>query len=78
MHVDVLARDAAVVTATYRVPHRTPRGEPHTIGGALTAVFQRRDGRWSVVQEHLSDLAASPTADTTADGTAPAPTEHRH
>ena len=76
MHVDVLARDAAVLTATYRVPHRTPRGEPHTIGGALTVAFQRRDGRWSVVQEHLSDLAASPASDTTANGTAPA--EHRH
>ena len=78
MHVDVLARDAAVLTATYRVPHRTPRGEPHTIGGALTVAFQRRDGRWAVVQEHLSDLAASPSTETTADEMAPAPSEHRH
>jgi ketosteroid isomerase-like protein len=78
MHVDVLARDAAVVTATYHVPHRTPRGEPHTIGGALTVAFQRRGGRWAVVQEHLSDLAASPQADTTASGMAPARPEHRH
>jgi ketosteroid isomerase-like protein len=59
MHVDVLAPDAAVVTTTYRVPHLTPRGEPHVIAGAWTAVFQRRDGRWVVVQEHLSDLPAS-------------------
>ena len=78
MHVDVLSRDAAVLTATYRVPHRTPRGEPHTIGGALTVAFQRRDGRWGVVHEHLSDLAASPAADTAASGTAPPPTDHRH
>lgn len=78
MRVDVLARDAAVVTATYHVPHRTPRGEPHTIGGALTVAFQRRDGRWVVVQEHLSDLAAPPADDTTASGAAPAPMEHRH
>jgi hypothetical protein len=56
-HVDVLGRDAAVVTATYRVPHRTPRGEPHVIGGAMTLAFQRRAGRWVVVQEHLSDRA---------------------
>lgn len=77
MHVDVLARDAAVATATYRVPHRTPRGEPHTIGGALTVVFQRSGGRWGVVHEHLSDLAASPAADTAANGTAPPPA-HRH
>jgi ketosteroid isomerase-like protein len=58
MHVDVLAPDAAVVTATYRVPHLTPRGEPHVIAGAWTAVFQRRGGRWVIVQEHLSDLPA--------------------
>jgi len=56
MHIDVLAPDAAVVTTTYRVPHLTPRGLPHVIAGAWTAVFQRRNGRWVVVQEHLSDL----------------------
>ena len=78
MRVDVLARDAAVVTATYHVPHRTPRGEPHTIGGALTVAFQRRDGRWVVVQEHLSDLAASPATDTTASDEASMPADHHH
>jgi ketosteroid isomerase-like protein len=56
MHVDVLAPDAAVVTTTYRVPHLTPRGMPHVIAGAWTAVFQRRGGRWVIVQEHLSDV----------------------
>lgn len=63
MLVDVLGPDAAVVTATYRIPHLTPRGEPHVIGGAWTAVFARRDGRWVVVQEHLSDAPGplSPT-----------------
>jgi ketosteroid isomerase-like protein len=60
MHVEVLAPDAAVVTTTYRVPHLTPRGEPHVIAGAWTAVFQRRGGRWVIVQEHLSDVPASP------------------
>ena len=78
MRIDVLARDAAVVTATYHVPHRTPRGDPHTIGGAMTVAFQRRGGRWSVVQEHLSDLAAAPTADSTASDTTSMPAEHRH
>ena len=58
MHVDVLASDAAVVTTTYRVPHLTPAGMPHVIAGAWTAVFQRRGGRWSIIQEHLSDLPA--------------------
>ena len=56
MLVDVLAPDAAAVTTTYRVPHLTPRGEPHVIAGAWTAVFQRRAGKWVIVQEHLSDL----------------------
>ena len=77
MHVDVLARDAAVVTATYHVAHLTPRGEPHTIAGAMTAAFQRRDGRWSVVQEHLSDLPTAEPADSTA-RSASAPAAHRH
>lgn len=54
--VDVLSENAAVVTTTYRVPHRTPAGDPHTIGGAWTAVFVRRDGKWMIVQEHLSDV----------------------
>lgn len=55
MQVDVLGADAAVATAAYRVPHLTPDGRPHVIGGVWTAVFARRDGRWVVVQEHLSD-----------------------
>ncbi len=78
MHVDVLARDAAVVTATYHIPHLTPRGQPHTIAGAMTVAFQRRGGRWSVVQEHLSDLASAPAADSTAGEDAPGPAEHHH
>jgi hypothetical protein len=62
MHVDVLGRDAAVVTATYRIPHLTPRGEPHVLGGAWTAVFVRRGGEWVVVQEHLSDVTGEVSA----------------
>ena len=59
MHVDVLSTDAAVVTTTYRVPHFTPAGVPHVIAGAWTALFARRDGRWVIVQEHLSDVPAA-------------------
>lgn len=55
-HVDVLSRDAAVMTATYHVPHTTPAGRPHVIGGAWTAVFRREGGQWKIVQEHLSDI----------------------
>ena len=53
-HIEVLSPDAAVLTATYRVPHTTPHGDPHVIGGAMTAVFERRDRRWVIVHEHLS------------------------
>jgi ketosteroid isomerase-like protein len=77
MHVDVLAPDAAVVTTTYSVPHLTPRGEPHVIAGAWTAVFQRRAGRWVIVQEHLSDLPQAMPA-TAADSGAAMPMEHQH
>ncbi len=55
MIFDVLSPTAAVMTATYHVPHLTPRNMQHTIGGAWTAVFEKRDGRWYVIQEHLSD-----------------------
>jgi hypothetical protein len=60
MSTDVLDRNAAVITATYRIPHRTPRGEPHELAGAMTLVFARRHGRWVVVQEHLSDRPQGP------------------
>lgn len=56
VHTDVLSPNAAVVTASYTIPHHTPAGRPHVIAGAWTAVFERRNGRWVVVQEHLSDL----------------------
>ncbi len=61
MNVDVLAPDAAVMTSTYRVPHLTPTGMTHVIGGAWTAVFQKREGRWVIVQEHLSDAPSDPS-----------------
>ena len=59
MTVDVLAPDAAVMTSTYRIPHITPMGTRHVIGGAWTAVFQKRDGRWVIIQEHLSDVQSN-------------------
>ena len=64
MYIDVLGPDAAVLTASYRIPHLTPRDTPHVIAGAWTAAFARRGGRWVVIQEHLSDMPQ--TADTTA------------
>jgi hypothetical protein len=62
MVVDVLAPNAAVMTASYHIPHLTPRGEAHVLGGAWTAVFEKRAGQWVIVQEHLSDLPQQPAA----------------
>ena len=52
--IAVLSPTAAVMTATYTIPHFAPSGESHTIGGAWTAVFQKRGGRWLIIHEHLS------------------------
>jgi len=60
MLFDVPAPNVAIMTAKYHISHLTPRNEPHTIGGAWTAVFEKRDDRWYVIQEHLSDLPARP------------------
>lgn len=57
-YIDVLSPTTAVATATYHVPHLNPRNEPHELGGAMTLVFAKRNGRWVIVQEHLSDRPA--------------------
>lgn len=57
IHVDVLSRHSAVLTAAYRIPHVTPAGRPHVVAGAWTAVFARQPGgAWRIVHEHLSDV----------------------
>jgi hypothetical protein len=63
-YVDVITRDAAVMTITYSIPHLTPRNTPHTVRGAWTMLWRRQGGRWMIVQEHLSD-----TPDSNAPGT---------
>jgi hypothetical protein len=60
MLFDVPSSNVAVMTARSHVPHLTPRNQPHTIGGAWTAVFEKRGDRWYIVQEHLSDSPAAP------------------
>jgi len=60
MHIDVLSRNAAVMTATYKIPHLTPTNMRHVIGGAWTAVFVNRGGKWVIIQEHLSDAPPEP------------------
>ena len=59
--VDVLSPTAAVVTTTFAIDHLTPQGQPHTITTAWTALFEKRGGRWVIVQEHLSDRPMAPT-----------------
>ncbi|HEX9892468.1 MAG TPA: nuclear transport factor 2 family protein [Gemmatimonadales bacterium] len=54
VYVDRLSRDAAVLTATWSIPHIAPTGRPHVIRGAWTAVFRRVAGKWLIVAEHLS------------------------
>jgi hypothetical protein len=75
MIFDVLSPTAAVMTAQYHIPHMTPRNLPHTIGGAWTAVFQKRGNRWYIIQEHLSDLPAPPDSMTMA---MPMPSDTAH
>jgi ketosteroid isomerase-like protein len=67
--VERLAPDAAVLTATWSIPHIAPTGRPHTIRGAWTAVFRNIGGRWMIVVEHLS---------TPPEGTAPPEERHEH
>lgn len=81
--VDVITRDAAVMTLTYSIPHRTPAGNMHVVSGAWTMFWRRIDGRWVIVQEHLSDTPESTRSslpDTTglAAGSPTADTPHRH
>ena len=54
VHVDRLGDDAAVLTATWSIPHIAPTGNPHVLQGAWTAVFRRIAGKWMIVVEHLS------------------------
>jgi ketosteroid isomerase-like protein len=54
VYVDRLGREAAVLTATWSIPHIAPTGRPHVLRGAWTAVFRRIDEQWMIVAEHLS------------------------
>ncbi|HYD51387.1 MAG TPA: nuclear transport factor 2 family protein [Gemmatimonadaceae bacterium] len=75
MLVDVLAQDAAVLTARYHVPHLTPDGRTHVIGGAWTAALVRRGGRWVIVQEHLTDAPLPDSLGEATEEPAPSPVD---
>jgi ketosteroid isomerase-like protein len=72
-YVDIITRDAALMTFTYRIPHRTPMETSHVVSGAWTTLWRRENGRWQIVQEHLSD-----TPESTAPGPTPPDTSHQH
>lgn len=54
MEVEVLGRDAAVATLTYRAQPVDTAGESDEFEAAFTLVYERRDGNWKVVQAHES------------------------
>ncbi|MBL0940431.1 MAG: nuclear transport factor 2 family protein [Gemmatimonadaceae bacterium] len=74
-YVDVITRDAAVMTITYSIPHTTPAGNQHIVSGAWTMCWRRTNDRWQIVQEHLSDTPESTMPSTISDS---APQVHRH
>lgn len=79
-YVDVITRDAAVLTLLYSIPHTTPQGTPHTVSGAWTMLWRREGGRWRIVQEHLSDTPEStaPGVASEAPLAASSPPSHQH
>lgn len=52
--VEVLGPDAGVVSFRYEGEWEDTDGETRDIEAALTLVFERRDGEWTVVQAHES------------------------
>lgn len=79
-YVDLITRNAAVVTLTYSIPHLTPRNTPHTVSGAWTMLWRRQGGRWRIVQEHLSDTPEStaPVTDVAPVSDSMTGATHRH
>ena len=81
-YVDVITRDAAVMTLTYSIPHLTPRNTPHVVSGAWTMLWRRQGGRWMIVQEHLSDTPESTAPGASVPLVIPVPdtsvTAHQH
>lgn len=73
VYVDVITRNAAVMTFSYAIPHTTPLGRRHTVSGAWTALWRRQEGRWMIVQEHLSDAPEVAAAAPVQPDSAPPP-----
>ncbi len=75
LEVEAIDRNTAMMTAQYTVPHWTDVGAPHVIGGAWTALWQRRGGRWVITHEQLSDMprASAEAVEATMPAIAPTP-----
>lgn len=52
--IEVLGRNAGVVTLIYRAQPVDTAGESSEFEAVFTLVYERRDGRWKVVQVHES------------------------
>src|SRR5262249_16825341 len=54
----VLGPDAVMITSPYHIAAKA-KGKPEYKGqGVWTGVFQRRGGKWTVVETHMSDQHA--------------------
>ena len=58
--VEVLGTDAGTVAFEFRGGVTTPDGATHDYDGALTYIFERRDGHWRLV--HIHESAYRPQA----------------
>lgn len=56
IRVEVLGPDAGMAAFLFRGEVTTPDGAAHEYSGALTYVFERRDGEWKVAHVHESLL----------------------
>ena len=63
--VEVLGRDAGTASYTYRATIVDTAGAGEEVTGAVTVVFERRDGAWKVVQAHESFAPPVATGDST-------------
>lgn len=59
--IEVLGRDAAVATLTYRAEPVDTAGRSREGKAAFTLVYERRDGSWKVVQAHESLISEEET-----------------
>jgi len=59
-HINVLGQDAAVFSAAFHEVAQPLTGEPMKLHGVWTAVYQRANGRWGIVQAHESWTADQP------------------